>query len=60
MKNKGKLQSAPLKFGIAWILPLEVGKIGFYTLKFPYISKSSPSVSDTLMWQLSDTLVFDV
>lgn len=49
IKNKGKLQSAPLNFGVVWILPLKVGKIGFYILKFPYISKSSPSVSDSLM-----------
>ena len=38
IKNKGKLQSVPLKIGFTWILPLEVGKIGFYTLKFSYIS----------------------
>ena len=41
----GKLQSTPLKFGVAWISHPKVWDIGFYTLKFGSISKI-PSSKD--------------
>ena len=44
-KKNGKLQIAPLKFGVVWILHLKVSEIWFYTLKFGSISNSHPSIS---------------
>ena len=59
IKKKGKLQSTPLKFGVAWILYPDVWKNGFYTLKFSSINKTSPSVYfSCLVTRWSDNVYF--
>ena len=52
-KKNGKLQIAPLKFRVVWILHLKILEIWFYTLKFGSISNSYPSVSFAINWHIT-------
>ena len=45
-----------MKFEVVWILYPEILKIGFHTLKFCFVKKTQPSISDLHMWLLSDSL----